>query len=269
MSMASIVQDTLYIHKDTITIANVNVQMCVFSDSAFFKPENFTFELNSDDTLDLHVINNDTLAHTFTIDGVLTSSNTIAASSAADFLIDLPSDGAFRYYSDVTYGHYLGASGIIMKGYSSYPKFYWNMFEQNGTLSYAFADLTVTSTPLNYVPDLFTINFDVHPNLDFDPLAKVIGNVDDTLIITVVNSGQMEHTLHFHGFHVEILEASLNTKMIGWSKDTFPIELTEVIVMRLVPHQEGLYPVHEHNLINVTSSGVYPGGMLNLIDIQP
>lgn len=266
---ASIIQDTLYINKDTITIANVNVQMCVFTDSAFFKPENFTFELSTDDTLDLHVINNDTLDHTFTIDGLITSANTILANASADFMVELPADGAYRFYSDVAYGRLLGASGVIMKGYSTYSKFYWNMFEQNGLLSYDYADLSATTTPINYVPDLFTINLDVHPNLEFDPLAKVIGNVGDTLIITVVNSGQMEHTLHFHGYHVEILDASHNIKMIGWSKDTFPIELREVLVLQLVPHQEGTYPVHEHNLINVTSSGSYPGGMLNLIEIQP
>ena len=266
---ASIIQDTLYINKDTITIANVNVQMCVFNDSSFFKAENFTFELGSDDTLDLHIVNNDTLDHTFTIDNVITSANVISASSALDLLVVLPNDGAFRFYSDVAYGRLLGASGILMKGYNAYPKFYWNMFEQNGVLSYSYADLSATTTPVNYVPDLFTINLDVHPNLEFDPLAKVVGNVGDTLIITVVNSGQMEHTLHFHGYHVEILDASLNIKMNGWSKDTFPIELGEVIVLELVPHQEGTYPVHEHNLINVTSSGSYPGGMLNLIEIQP
>lgn len=266
---SSIIQDTLYINKDTITIANVNVQMCVFNDSSFFKAENFTFELGTNDTLDLHIINNDTLDHTFTIDGLISTGNVILANSSADFSVELPTDGAYRFYSDVTYGHFLGASGLIMKGYSAYSKFYWNMFEQNGQLSYDFADLSATTTPANYVPDLFTINLDVHPNLQLDPLAKVIGNVGDTLIITVANSGQMEHTLHFHGYHVEILDASLNTKMNGWSKDTFPIELGEVIVMELIPHQEGTYPVHEHNLINVTSSGSYPGGMLNLIDIQP
>ena len=268
-SFGNIVNDTLFINKDTITVANVTFQVCVFNDSTNFKAQNFTFEIGENDTLQLHVINNDTLEHTFTIDGVITTANLIAAGGTADFEVALPSNGPFRYYSDVTYGRMLGASGVIIKGYSTYSKFYWNMFEQSGSLSYDIVDLTTTSTPISYTPDVFTINFNVPPALNTNVEAKVFGNVGDTLLITVVNSGQMEHTLHFHGYHVEVLKASKNLKMTGWEKDTFPIELGEVVFIRLVPDQPGIYPVHEHNLINVTSSGSYPGGMLNLLDIQP
>lgn len=266
---ANIVLDTLFINKDTVTITGFNYEICVFNDSANFKPLNHVFELAADDTLQLHIINNDTLSHTFTIDGFISSGNTISALGTADFQVVLPNNGAYRYYSDVPYGKLLGASGVILKGYPNYPKFYWNMFEQSDTLSYEIADLSVSNTPIDYTPNVFSINFKTHPALITDMQAKVIGNVGDTLLITVINSGQMEHTLHFHGYHVTIMNATMNTKMLGWSKDSFPLEIGEIVVVRLVPHQDGLYPVHEHNLINVTNFGVYPGGMLNIIDIQP
>ncbi|MFT4601196.1 MAG: hypothetical protein ACI857_001374 [Arenicella sp.] len=266
---ATQVYDTLYINKDTATIGLMNFQVCAFNDSSQFKPLNHAFVLNETDTLQLHIVNNDTLEHSFTIDGHIETSNLIPALGTNDFEVVLASDNAYRYYSNLSNGDLLGASGVIFKGYDTHPKFFWNMFEQASALSFDYADLSVNATPINYVPDVFTINFRVHPGLETDTLAKVIGNVGDTLLIATVNAGQMEHTLHFHGYHVEILNASHNTKMIGWSKDTYPIELNEVIVVRLVPHQEGAYPVHEHNLLNVTTNGVYPGGMLNLIEIQP
>ena len=266
---ATQVYDTLFINKDTATIGSMNFQICAFNESSQFKPLNHAFVLNSNDTLQLHLVNNDTLNHTFTIDGYIESSNLIPALGTNNFEVVLPSDNAYRYYSDLNNGNLLGASGIIFKGYDAQPKFFWNMFEQASNLSFDYADLSLNSTPNSYLPDVFTINFRVHPDLETDTLAKVIGNVGDTLLIATVNAGQMEHTLHFHGYHVEILNASHNTKMIGWKKDTYPLELNEVIVVRLIPHQEGTYPVHEHNLINVTTNGLYPGGMLNLIDIQP
>jgi FtsP/CotA-like multicopper oxidase with cupredoxin domain len=93
--------------------------------------------------------------------------------------------------------------------------------------------------------------------------------VGDTIYIVVLNSGKMLHTLHFHGYHVEIVNASINSRYNGWIKDSFGILTGEILMLKLIPNKPGLYPVHEHNLINVTTNGVYPGGMLNLIDIQP
>lgn len=259
--------DTLFIHKDTATIGLQNLQLCVFNDSNYFKPFNHIIELSNQDTLNLHIVNNDTLDHTFTIDGVVDQA--IVSLGSADVQLILDQDKAYRYYSDVSYGHLLGAAGVIMKGYENYPKFYWNMFEQSSSLSHDLADLTETSVPTTYVPDVFTINQKVYPETNLDTLGKVTGNVNDTLIITTINSGKMEHTLHFHGFHVEILYLTHNTKMIGWSKDTYPMEIDELVIVKLIPHQEGDYPVHEHNLLNVTTNGVYPGGMIEVLTIAP
>ena len=266
-SLATQIYDTLYINKDTVTIGLQNMQLCVFNDSSDFKPFNHFFEILNDDTLQIHVINNDSLPHSFTVDGVI--DEPILAFGSADIELALDPEMAYRYYSNDSNGDLLGASGIIMKGYSNYEKFYWNMFEQSSQLSFDLAALTQTSVPTTYIPDVFTINQKVFPQTQMDTLGKVNAFVNDTLIITTVNSGKMEHTLHFHGFHVEILQVTHNTKMLGWEKDTYPLEIDEIIVVRLIPHQAGTYPVHEHNLLNVTTSGSYPGGMIEILTISP
>jgi len=269
ITFSATVYDTLYINKSPYTIGSFTFDACVFNDSVNFKLENAVIELNEGDNLQLHVVNNDTLEHTFTIDGVINNNNTISAGGTKDFTINFNNVGAYRFYSDVFYGKHLGASSIIMYGYENYPKYYWNMFEQSDTLSHEIASLQTTAIPFTYQPDIFTINLKVYPDLNNDVHAKINQQVGDTIYIAVLNSGKMFHTLHFHGYHVDIISASINSKYNGWSKDSFGILENEMVLVRLVPDQPGMYPVHEHNLINVTTNGVYPGGMLNLINIQP
>ena len=269
ITFSATVYDTLYINKSPYTIGSFTFDACVFNDSVNFKLENAVIELNEGDNLQLHVVNNDTLEHTFTIDGVINNNNTISAGGTKDFTINFNNVGAYRFYSDVFYGKHLGASSIIMYGYENYPKYYWNMFEQSDTLSHEIALLQTTAIPITYQPDIFTINLKVYPDLNNDVHAKINQQVGDTIYIAVLNSGKMFHTLHFHGYHVDIISASINSKYNGWSKDSFGILENEMVLVRLVPDQPGMYPVHEHNLINVTTNGVYPGGMLNLINIQP
>jgi len=264
--------DTLYINKEPVQIGGpfgFTIQACVFNSETLFNEQNAILELNEGDVLQLHVVNNDTLEHTFTIDNLVETNNDIAQGASKDFTIVFTEIGAYRYYSDKFYGKHLGASSLIMYGYENYPRYYWNMFEQSNTLSNEIAELTTMSVPFDYQPDVFTINMKVHPDLENDPHAKIIQNVGDTIYIAIANSGKMLHVIHFHGYHVEIIDASLTPLYNGWIKDSFAILENEVVLVRLVPHQSGLYPVHEHNLINITTNGVYPGGMLNLLEIQP
>ncbi len=269
ITFSATVFDTLYINKAPYTIGSFTFDACVFNDSANFKLENVIIELNQGDDLQLHIVNNDTLEHTFTIDGLIENNNLIPAGTTKDFTVTFSNQGAYRFYSDKFYGKHLGASSIIMYGYNNYPKYYWNMFEQSDTLSHEIANLQTNAIPFTYQPDIFTINLKVYPDLENDVHAKINQQVGDTIYIVVLNSGKMFHTLHFHGYHVTIVNASINTKYNGWVKDSFGILENEILLLRLIPDQPGMYPVHEHNLINVTTNGVYPGGMLNLLNIQP
>lgn len=272
-SSAITVRDTLHINKAPHQIGGpfgYTIQACVFNPTPTFYIQNEIIEINEGDILELHVINHDTLEHTFTMDGLIESNNLIAENGGAnDFVLNFTTIGPYRFYSDKFYGKHLGASSIIMYGYENYARYYWNMFEQSDTLSEEIVALDATSIPFDYQPDVFTVNMKVHPDLETDPYAKIIQNVGDTIYITIMNSGAMLHTIHFHGYHVEIINASINTMYNGWIKDSFSILQNELILVRLVPDKPGTYPVHEHNLINITTNGSYPGGMLNLLNIQP
>ena len=267
-SSAAIIYDTLYINKAPHTIGIFTYQACVFNGSENFVVQNEIIEIAAGDVLELHVVNNDSLNHVFRIDGIVENNNLIVPNGFKNFTLNFSNIGPYRFYSDVFYGRHLGASSIIMYGYQNDSKYYWNMFEQSDTLSEAIASLQATTIPFDYQPDIFTINMKVHPDLATDPFANIVESVGDSIYITIMNSGKMLHTIHFHGYHVEIINASINSRINGWIKDSFSILENEIVLVRLVPDKAGLYPVHEHNLINVTTNGSYPGGMINVLNIQ-
>lgn len=266
---AAVIIDTLYINSGSVTVVDYTLQTCVFNDSVNFNKQNKVFELNSGDELLLHVINNDNVEHTFTIDGIIESGNVIAAGSADDFFLSFPSNGVYRFYSDRSGGKLLGASSIILVGFDNYARYYWNMFEQEQDVTEQIDAGTLTEIPLNYMPDIFTVNMKVSSELTMDSLSYVQQMVGDTIVIAVVNSGNMNHNLHFHGFHVTLLSAEKNAHMTGWSKDSVPLLVGEVMLLQLVADQSGMYMMHNHNLITVTTNGIYPGGMMSMIEIMP
>lgn len=266
---AIVILDTLYINSGSITVVDYTLQTCVFNDSANFSKQNRIVELNAGDELLLHVINNDVVEHTFTVPGLIESGNVIPAGGSDDFFLSFPANGLYRFYSDRPAGRLLGASSMILVGYEQYARYYWNMFEQQDTLTDKLDAGTETTIPLNYTPDIFTINMKVSPDLDSDTLSYIYQTVGDSIVIAVVNSGNMHHNLHFHGYHLKVLQAEKSNHMVGWTKDSFPVVVGEVMLLLLVPDQPGMYMMHNHNMITVTTNGVYPGGMMSMIEIMP
>jgi hypothetical protein len=265
-SWATIIPDTLYINKSIITIGAYNPVFCAFNPSPTFELKNPNYSIDIDDTLLITVINNDTIEHTFTIDGLITQNNYINAGNTESFIVKFSQAGSYAYYSKVPYGKQLGASGIIQAGYSEHKNYYWNLFDQEESLSVQLANGIVTSPNSSYRPQLFTINNLTYPATTSDMDGAIEEMVGDTIIISVYNSGKMHHTIHFHGYHVTILNAKKYTQYIGWSKDSFPVVIDELMTLQLVPDKPGMYPVHDHNLATVP--GGILGGMMTKIHIM-
>lgn len=269
VASASIYQDTIYINRDTLTTAGYQFHFCAFNFDTIFDVTNAIIELNSTDTVDLTVVNRDTVDHTFTIDGYITTGNTITPGSDLTFTVSPPTLGTFRYYSESPMGELLGASGIIVKGYENYARYQWNLFDQEDTVAMDIANGAITAMPADYHPQMFSINGHTFPQTNSDTAAFVTGNVGDTIVISIVNSGSMKHSIHFHGYHATILEAKVGSFMNGWSKDSWPVQEGEAMTIWFIADQDGIYPVHDHNLIAVTTAGVYPGGMIISLNISP
>lgn len=163
----------------------------------------------------------------------------------------------------------LGASFSIVSGVPGEKRFFWELWDIESPLSTAIANQTITA-PLNpYRPNVFTINGFDYPLNQNDSLGMVEAQVGDIIYICVVNSGNMPHAMHFHGFHYQILYSLLQPERNLWIKDSGPIFIQDAMILKVVPDKPGAYPVHDHNLTANTSNGGYPGGMMTMLMIAP
>ncbi len=178
--------------------------------------------------------------------------------------------GCYIYHDPLSApkNQYLGLSGMITVKDHNYDSFYWNIKEHESDWNPILTNNgSVTWT--DYYPNYFTINGNSNPDINNDPSARIIGNVGDTLILYMANTGQSIHSLHFHGFHAVILFSSKSSLDVGREKDTFPIYPQETMVLRIVPDKVGEYPVHDHNLVAITGNNYYPNGMFISMLISP
>lgn len=220
------------------------------------------------DTLALEVFNADSLTHTLGWQlkngpGITISPGTseeilyVALNEGMDYLVDV-SDGSWRYL-----GLHLPLF-ILAEGKKA---FIWTVSEKSAPFSrQLMSGLGVDFD--SYDPEYFFINGLANPQTLTDSLARVEGNVGDSIHIFIFNTGMAAHSLHFHGYHAEILYSSAYPGHQGRSKDTFPVLRGEVLHLLLIPDKPGEYPVHDHNLIAVSGGGIYPNGMFTTLLIH-
>jgi hypothetical protein len=257
---ATQVEDTLYINRGMFTAFNgEQFDYMAFNTTASFENENKRFLLGLSDTLNLRVINNDLVEHGFSIKNS-SISETIPAGDSISIQFSSLVQKAFIYHDHLNEFTYLGLGGMLVFTEHTH-NFFWNMKEHQQAWNISIAN-GGTEDWNNYYPDYFTINGRSNPDIQTDVNAKVVGNVGDTIHIYMVNTGKSIHSIHYHGYHAEIIQSTKFPNQIGRSKDTFPVYGLEIVVLELVPDQPGEYPVHDHNLVAVSGGGMYPNGML-------
>lgn len=268
---SNIVQDTLYINRgEFTTVDSTLIPYLTFNASSEFNIENKRIILEVNDTLKVVIVNNDSLTHGFDIKGFAGISNTVSPGSSIQVSFSSAIPVTAIYYDNYNYpnNQYMGLAGIItVKDPSASSNFYWNIKEHQVD----FNNLIGNGNGVDwqqYYPDYFTINGKSNPHINTDSSARVVGNIGDTIHVHLANTGQSIHSLHFHGYHCTILQSSKFPNQIGRLKDTFPVYPMESVVLELVPHQVGEYPVHDHNLVAVSGGKVYPNGMFTTILID-
>ncbi|TNE55927.1 MAG: hypothetical protein EP338_01720 [Bacteroidetes bacterium] len=263
--------DTLFLNQGKIEMVD-GVQMPYFSfnSTSVFSKENTRLLVDVGDSLELLIVNTDSVDHAFQVKG-LTASTSISANDSVWVNVELTETGAFIYY-DPSAGEkyrYMGAAGMIVvrNPNQQTSDFYWNMKDHQSVYNVSLSEGQNVDWS-QYYPDYFTINGRSNPDINADPAARVAGKVGDTLHIYMVNTGQSIHSIHFHGYHAKIMYSSKFPDHVGRNKDTFPIYGMEVVALELVPHQPGEYPVHDHNLVAVSAGNIYPNGMFLTLLIE-
>lgn len=265
------VSDTLYINGGNISFHPLGFNafpFLAFNESAAFKRNNKFLEFNRNQQIDLTIINNDSLAHTILIDNGQYSTGTLQPGFSATLSMMFNTNGLYDVIDSAEEGRVLGLSTFIKIWDNTNNNFYWNLNELQSDLNDIISQGIAFDLD-SFNPDYFTINGNAHPEISNDTLAKVTGQVGDSIYIFVFNSGKMYHAIHFHGYHVKIIGSSSNVMDIGRLKDSIPIKPNSYQVYLLIPNQEGQFPVHDHNLVATTGGGNYPNGMMVMMHISP
>ena len=265
-------QDTLWINASTWTPQGQPVPAIRLNASSEFALRNTRVERPADEAASVVLVNLDDAAHVAAVwaDEELANVELAAGGTAT---LAWPALAAGTYGIGLTddLGKWHGGRSLlaVTSASDTLPTFYWNLAEWDTDRMDSVAAGGTPSGFGPYVPRYFTINEAMHPQTLEDPEALVALPVNASALIRVHNAGAMDHVLHFHGFHVEILSSTHHPERVGWSKDTQPVKVGEGITFRLFADQTGIYPVHDHNLIAVTNAGLYPGGMLTQIHVTP
>ncbi len=266
LSFGGVQFDTLYINAGFVHFQSDSVYSYVFNDQNTFKQGDTYLTMNELDTLNLFIVNQNNVQHDLQINGTGISAIISPLGSTSMQIFGL-GQGVYQLRDENNTNQYLGLSLMLRVGFADHPTFYWNLREHhsdwNDSLQLGFQPTS------GFLPDYFSVNHWSFPDSQSDSTALAIGNVGDTLYACVLNSGKCAHALHTHGYHGEILFSSKYPSHVGRSKDVFPVLPNETLLIRFVPHQPGIYPVHDHNLTAVTSAGNYPGGMITRFNIQP
>lgn len=260
--------ETIFINRGQIEAVDSSLfAYLAFNQTPAFDKSNVLIRIGLGDSLILTVINNDTVNHIFSCQSKIAASSPILPGDTGIFKFLFSSTGAFIYHDANPLMTYLGLGGIISVENNTHAHYFWNIKEHNKKWN----DTIANGYPVNwnnYYPDYFLINGNSNPHINNDSVARVTGNVGDTIYIVMANTGRSIHSLHFHGYHATVVYSSKYPQQHGRSKDTFPLLPMETLIVELIPDKPGEYPVHDHNLVAVSGGNYYPNGMFLTLLIQ-
>jgi hypothetical protein len=264
LSSVNYAQDTLFINRGIYTISPEDIHKISINETENFVRANAIIDIDLNEQLVIYLVNNDTINHTVSA-SFLTP---VSIAPGVGQLIEVANldFGTHLIHHVDGPGELLG-SGIIIRVGINGQKYSWDLWELSEELAEQAYFGSLTEIPAVYRPTFFSINGGVDP-MSMMGGAMVMGNVGDSIYISVVNTGNMIHNLHFHGYHVEILQSLEKSESVGWSKDSFPVFIKDAMTLLLVPHQPGEFPVHNHNLVATLFNNGYPLGMATMLMIQ-
>lgn len=267
-TQASTIEKRLFIVSGDLTTSTDTIPYWSLSQKAVFNQKSLVIQYNVGDTVELTIVNKHSEAHQVIVSGTAIQTKLIASGDSDLVSIPLSQPGIYKLRAKDAGGYYMGISGIIHAGKNSGKHYYWQLREHQRSINDSYEQ--GNGSPINkFKPEVFTLNGINHPETQTDSSTLVTGNIGDTIYIHIVNNGLMAHSIHCHGYHMTIVDSDKHPNHIGREKDSFPIEPGAYISLLLVPDKNGMYPVHDHNLIAVTGGGNYPGGMISHIKIGP
>jgi FtsP/CotA-like multicopper oxidase with cupredoxin domain len=98
-----------------------------------------------------------------------------------------------------------------------------------------------------------------------DAATVVEGNVGELFLVRIVNAGQFDQSLHWHGNHFRVISRNGNRLSSFEWQDTINVKAgsTAMVLYQII--QPGHFPMHVHTAQMETSNGVYLNGTAAMI----
>lgn len=119
-----------------------------------------------------------------------------------------------------------------------------------------------------YKPDYFFINGKVWPDIMNDPNSFITATIGQRILIRLINVGYVEHAIHLHGFHFQVIGTDGRALPASYQKDTLLIGSAERYDILVTLDKAGRYMLHDHVEQNTTNAGDSPGGMMTFINVN-
>lgn len=119
-----------------------------------------------------------------------------------------------------------------------------------------------------FEPNYHTLNGLSYPMTLTDNSTRISCFLGEQVVVRLANLSNIRHSLHFHGYHVDILRRNNKAETTMPLKDTFALDVNSTTEILMDVNQTGEYPVHPHSLTATTDNGLYQGGSVTMIDAQ-
>ncbi|NNF64366.1 MAG: multicopper oxidase domain-containing protein [Acidimicrobiia bacterium] len=118
---------------------------------------------------------------------------------------------------------------------------------------------------LHEIDGFFTINGHSFPDtLNDDTFIQM--ETGEDILVRFINAGQQHHPMHLHGHQFEVVSLDGNPLPAPYEANTVDIAPGQTVDVVVRGDNPGTWTFHCHIISHVTNKGVYPGGMLTLVD---
>lgn len=275
---------TLYIEAGTMTINGAGgnvIDVWGYTDtpgSGPMVPGPF-LEAREGDSVTVTVVNNHNRSHNFVIKGVTSDTGSISPGSSKTYTLNTNQAGVFFYRDTLNsnINREMGLHGSLVvrtsdgsnRAWSGGPSYNiertWvitDMDKSRWNDRAAGGNSVSTGT---YRPNYFMMNGQGGFDAMHDPNSVLEGNVGQTGIVRMVNAGQFDQSLHFHGNHFRVISRDGNRLGTPEWQDTINLKAGTTMMVLYRFDQSGIFPMHVHTAQMETANGVYLNGTATLL----
>ena len=234
-------------------------------------------EATQGQSISVEVVNNHNRNHNFVIQGVTSDTGSISPGSSKTYTFT-PSQGGVFFYRDTLNSNVnreMGLHGALIvrsnngnRAWDNGPAYdierLWVMTDMDVPRWNERAAAGQSVSTGTYRPNYFMMNGQGGFDAMHDPNTVLEGNVGDVGLVRIVNAGQFDESLHWHGNHFRVI--SRNGQHLGnfeW-QDTINVKAGQTMMV-LYQLRDGIFPMHVHTAQMETANGVYLNGTATLI----